>query len=136
MELYTRDGIGTMISTDFYQGIRSAVPSDITGIKELLDPLSDQGITVQRDLDDLAADIPNFRVFEQDGKVLGCALVKDIGVNSYGVTIMEVAAFCMHPSIRGQGKGDSMLDYIEQVRHVSSLLIVAVGLKIGMFHYN
>jgi hypothetical protein len=33
LELYSRDGIGTMISTDFYEGIRRAGPSDIAGIK-------------------------------------------------------------------------------------------------------
>jgi amino-acid N-acetyltransferase len=33
LELYSRDGIGTMISTDFYEGIRRAGPSDVAGIK-------------------------------------------------------------------------------------------------------
>ena len=35
LELYTRDGIGTMISTDFYEGIRRAGPADVPAIKVL-----------------------------------------------------------------------------------------------------
>ena len=32
LELYSRDGVGTMISTDFYEGIRGAQPSDLDNI--------------------------------------------------------------------------------------------------------
>jgi hypothetical protein len=33
LELYSRDGIGTMISTDFYEGIRRASAFDAAAIK-------------------------------------------------------------------------------------------------------
>lgn len=33
LELYSRDGVGTMISTDFYEGIRRAGPGDVPAIK-------------------------------------------------------------------------------------------------------
>ncbi|GMH38195.1 hypothetical protein BSKO_06079 [Bryopsis sp. KO-2023] len=114
LELYTRDGIGTMISTDFYQGIRPAVPADLRDIQELLEPLALEGTTVRRSAEELAGDLNNFKVFEQEGKVLGCALVKEVGLCAEGGRVIEVAAFCVHPSMRGQGKGDSMLEYIEQ----------------------
>ena len=32
LELYSRDGVGTMISTDFYEGIRVARPTDLDNI--------------------------------------------------------------------------------------------------------
>ena len=32
LELYSRDGIGCMISTDLYEGIRSAAPVDLDNI--------------------------------------------------------------------------------------------------------
>lgn len=32
LELYSRDGVGTMISTDFYEGIRGAQASDLENI--------------------------------------------------------------------------------------------------------
>jgi hypothetical protein len=33
LELYSRDGVGTMISTDFYEGIRKAAPSDLEAVQ-------------------------------------------------------------------------------------------------------
>lgn len=47
-ELYSRDGIGTMISTDFYEGIRKAGPGDVDAIVGLLQPLERAGILVAR----------------------------------------------------------------------------------------
>jgi amino-acid N-acetyltransferase len=32
LELYSRDGVGTMISTDFYEGIRRAASRDLEAI--------------------------------------------------------------------------------------------------------
>ena len=41
-ELYTLDGIGTLLSRDLYDGIRRAVPEDTPGIIELIQPLENQ----------------------------------------------------------------------------------------------
>lgn len=43
LELYSRDGVGTMISADFYEGIRRAGPADAEAIAGLLKPLEDAG---------------------------------------------------------------------------------------------
>jgi hypothetical protein len=43
LELYSRDGIGTMISTDFYEGIRRATPGDVPAIKVCASDVCDVG---------------------------------------------------------------------------------------------
>jgi hypothetical protein len=43
LELYRRDGVGTMISADFYEGIRRAGPLDVPAVQELLSPLEAAG---------------------------------------------------------------------------------------------
>ena len=48
--------------------------------------------------------------------MLGFALVKDIGRTAEGVQCAELTAFCIHPLARGAGRGDSLLDFLEQVR--------------------
>ena len=48
-------------------------------------------------------------------QVLACALLQDLGDAPDGVPCAEVAAFCVDPAFRGGGRGDSLLDYIEQV---------------------
>jgi amino-acid N-acetyltransferase len=45
-ELFTRDGIGTLVSEQQFEGVRPARPTDVAGILELIDPLEQQGILV------------------------------------------------------------------------------------------
>jgi N-acetylglutamate synthase-like GNAT family acetyltransferase len=47
-------------------------------------------------------------------QVLACALLQELGASADGVECGELAAFCVHPSYRGSGRGDSLLDYVEQ----------------------
>ena len=49
-------------------------------------------------------------------QVLGCAVVKDIGRTADGIPAAELTAFCVHPLARGAGRGDSLLDFLEQAR--------------------
>ena len=39
-------------------------------------------------------------------------MVKPLGRDGEGNKVSELAAFCIHPSYRGSGRGDSMLDYL------------------------
>lgn len=41
-------------------------------------------------------------------------LVQPLGQSADEVQCGELAAFCVHPSYRGSGRGDSLLDYVEQ----------------------
>jgi GNAT superfamily N-acetyltransferase len=47
-------------------------------------------------------------------QVLACAVVRDLGAAEDGVSTSELAAFFVQPSYRGSGRGDSLLDYVEQ----------------------
>ena len=47
-ELYTRDGSGTLISRDIYEGIRRAKVHDVAAIYDLIDPLVSAGTLVVR----------------------------------------------------------------------------------------
>ncbi len=47
-------------------------------------------------------------------QVLACVLLQPLGPSEDGTQCGELAAFCVHPSYRGAGRGDSLLDYVEQ----------------------
>ena len=113
LELYSRDGVGVMISNDFYEGIRPARASDLQGIEDLLSPLVDRGVLVRRSPQQLLEEVPYFTVLERESKLLACATVKPLGKGPVGESVAEVAAFCVHPEYRGGGKGDSLLEYLE-----------------------
>ena len=46
--------------------------------------------------------------------MLACVLLQPLGPSEDGTECGELAAFCVHPSYRGAGRGDSLLDYVEQ----------------------
>ena len=65
-----RDGVGTMISTDFYEGIRPAQQVDLDSIEGLLRPLAQAGVTKARSRESLMRDLHSFTVLERESEVL------------------------------------------------------------------
>jgi amino-acid N-acetyltransferase len=108
-ELFTRDGSGTLISSDDYEGTRAATIDDVPGILELIKPLEQQGVLVRRSRERLETEIDRFTVIERDGMVVGCA-----GLYPFeGSAIAELACLAVHPDYRKQGRGDALLSYME-----------------------
>ena len=73
LELFSRDGVGTMINADTYDAIRRATIDDIGGILELIRPLEESGALVRRSREKLETEITHFNVVERDGAVVACA---------------------------------------------------------------
>ncbi|ONK76848.1 uncharacterized protein A4U43_C02F450 [Asparagus officinalis] len=55
LELFTRDGSGTMVASDLYEGTRPARETDLLGIKQLIQPMVESGSLVQRTDEEVAA---------------------------------------------------------------------------------
>lgn len=61
--------MGTMISTDFYEGIRQASQVDLEAIEGLLRPLAQAGVTKARSRESLMQDLHSFTVLERESEV-------------------------------------------------------------------
>ncbi|MGB8332075.1 MAG: amino-acid N-acetyltransferase [Polyangiales bacterium] len=109
-ELFTRDGIGTLVTSETFEGVRPAGQSDIGGILALIEPLEEQGILVRRPREMLENDIDRFTVIERDGMVVACAALYAYPDES----IAELACLVVHPDYRTAGRGDQLLHYLEQ----------------------
>ena len=48
LELFTRDGVGTMVSAGPYENTRRANIEDVGGVLELIQPLEREGVLVRR----------------------------------------------------------------------------------------
>lgn len=105
LELYSRDGVGTMVSADFYEGIRGARHFDVEGISALLEPLERAGTTRARTREQLedAVGRGEFTVVERDATLMACAALVDVGESPDGLRCGELAAFCVSPEARGSG---------------------------------
>ena len=108
-ELYTRDGTGTLVTTDNYEGLRHATIDDIGGIMELIEPLEQCGALVRRSREQLELDINNFTVIERDGMIIACAALFCFEQEQAA----EMACLAVHTSYRIHGRGDDLLQHIE-----------------------
>ena len=109
LELYTRDGVGTLVTAENYEGLRHATIDDIGGIMELISPLEKQGVLVKRSREQLELDINNFTVIERDGMIIACAALFAFSEEESA----ELACLSVHPDYQQHGRGDDLMQHIE-----------------------
>jgi len=109
-ELFTRDGSGTLVSSEPFEELRAARIDDVTGILELLRPLETRGILVRRSRERLETEIERFVVAERDGLITACAALYPYAEDG----MAELACVAVHPDYRASGRGDRLLEYMER----------------------
>ena len=108
LELFTRDGVGTLISSTAFETIRPANLDDIGGIMELIKPLEAQGVLVKRSREKLEMEINDYIVIERDGLIIGCTALHIIpNANS-----AEIACLAVHLDYQKGARGNSLLAYL------------------------
>ena len=110
LELYTRDGIGTMFNASLYENSRQATIEDVSGIIELIEPLEARGALIKRSREQLELEINKFSIIERDGKIIGCAALYHLADTQIG----ELACLAVHPDYKGGERGDRLLKLITQ----------------------
>jgi len=109
LELYTRDGNGTLITSETYEGIREASIDDVGGILELIQPLEDQQVLAHRSREQLELEIEQFTVIERDGMIIACA-----ALYPYDQHCAELACVAVHSDYHRQGRASELLEHIQQ----------------------
>ncbi|MCZ6669028.1 MAG: amino-acid N-acetyltransferase [Gammaproteobacteria bacterium] len=109
LELFTRDGYGTMITNLFYEGIRTASIDDVGGILRLIEPLESTGTLVERSREQLELEIAHFHVIDKDGMIIACVACIPESQND----IAEVACLAVHDDYQGSGFGKQLLQVAE-----------------------
>lgn len=109
IELFTHDGVGTMISTENLEALREATADDVGGILKLLAPLEDEGTLVKRPRELIEREIDRFTVLEHDGVIFGCAALYPFPHTK----MAEMAALTVHADYQGTGDGERLLKRIE-----------------------
>ncbi|WP_461535744.1 amino-acid N-acetyltransferase [Spongorhabdus nitratireducens] len=109
VELFTRDGAGTLLTLDRYEEMRTASIEDVGGILELIRPLEEKGILVRRSRKQIEREIGLFSVIVRDGMIIGCAALHLFKDGHSG----ELACIVVHPDYRRSDRGDVLLEQIE-----------------------
>ncbi|MCB1747558.1 MAG: amino-acid N-acetyltransferase [Gammaproteobacteria bacterium] len=121
-ELFTRDGIGTMLSSAPFDQLRAAKVEDVGGILELVRPLEEQGILVKRSREKLENEIDHFVVMVREGTVIACGALYSYADQRSG----EIACIAVHPDYRGGQFGDLLLEELERRARETGLVTVFV----------
>jgi amino-acid N-acetyltransferase len=107
-ELFSDDGIGSMIVESTLYTLHNATINDVGGILQLLQPLEAEGILVRRNRELLEREISRFIVMKHDRRIIGCAALYPFSEEGAA----ELAGLAVHPGYRNQGYGEALMEHI------------------------
>ncbi len=110
LEVFTHDGVGTMVVDEKLESLREATADDVGGILQLIEPFERDGTLVRRERTEIERDIANYTVIEHDGIIFGCAALYPYPE----ARTAEMAALTVSPLSQSQGDGERMLKRVEQ----------------------
>lgn len=109
IELFTREGAGTMLSQQPLARLRGATVEDVASILGLIAPLEADGTLVYRGRERLEMEIARFSVLEHDGVIAACAALYPFSRDKAA----ELACLAVSPAYRRTGLGEQLLDHME-----------------------
>lgn len=116
-EVFSNDGIGTLIHTNQYQAIRKAQKKDARGIHALIKTSVENEELLPRTLAEIERTIGNYFVFEVDGNLAGC-----IALHFYpDDKKAEMACVCVSGKHENQGIGGRLMQYVEEQSRLAGM---------------
>ncbi|MGE5466666.1 MAG: amino-acid N-acetyltransferase [Ignavibacteria bacterium] len=109
MEFFTREGIGTVMTSAPLARLREATGADVASILALIAPLEADGTLVKRGRERIETEVTHFSVLEHDGVIVGCAALYPFSSEKAG----ELACLAVMPDYREVGYGDQLRAHIE-----------------------
>lgn len=109
LELFTHDGVGTMISHENLESLRDATIEDVGGIIKLIEPLEADGTLVKRGRELIEREIEYFSVIEHDRVIFGCAALYPFPAEK----MAEMACLTVNVEAQTQGDGERLLKHME-----------------------
>ena len=109
LEVFTHDGVGTMISSENLESLREATIEDVASILHLIEPLEADGTLVKRGRELIEREVDYFSVIEHDGVIFGCAALYPFPTEK----MAEMACLTVSPDSQAQGDGERLLKHLE-----------------------
>jgi amino-acid N-acetyltransferase len=108
-EVFSNEGIGTLVHTNEYQAIRSALKKDARGIFNLIRPMIQSDELLPRTQGEIEKKIGDFFVFEVDRRPVGC-----VAIHFYrNEAKAELACMCVEAKFENQGIGGRLMQFVE-----------------------
>lgn len=109
-EVFSNDGIGTLVHTNEYQAIRKAQKKDVRGIQYLIKNSVENEELLPRTRSEIERQIGAYYVFEVDGNLAGCIALHHFPDEKKA----EMACVCVAVKYENQGIGARLMQYVEE----------------------
>lgn len=109
-ELFSNEGVGTMVHSNEYQQIRTMLKKDVRHVMALIRQSVKQEELVRRTRNDIVANLGNFWVLEVDRNIVGCVAL--VPYDAYGSA--ELACLYVSKTHENEGYGSRLMAYVEK----------------------
>jgi amino-acid N-acetyltransferase len=109
-EVFSNDGIGTLVHTNEYQAIRRAQKKDARGIHGLIKNSVENEELLPRTRAEIERQIDDYYVFDVDGNLAGCIALHGFAEDKKA----EMACVCVAPKYENQGIGARLVQFVEE----------------------
>ncbi|MES2709918.1 MAG: amino-acid N-acetyltransferase [Verrucomicrobiota bacterium] len=132
-ELFSIEGVGTMIYADAYQQIRPARRMDIPGVINLVRRAVDDEELVSRSRQEIRENLSDYFVLEVDGQLVGT-----VTIHIYtGEKLAEVGFLYIRRSHEGMGFGRKLVSFAEKrARELGAKTLFALSTQAYNFFEN
>lgn len=107
-EVFSNEGVGTLVYGNEYQQIRQATRSDVPRIYNLTTGSVEKEELARRSIESIEQDIHNFYVYEIDGNLVGSVLITRFEDDASSA---EINALFVHPLYQRQGIGSKLTNF-------------------------
>jgi amino-acid N-acetyltransferase len=109
-EIFSNEGVGTMIYANEYQAVRPALKKDVRAIRNLIRESVEQEELIKRTRQDILSQIGDYYVFQIDGNIVGCVALH---VQPDGETA-ELACLSVSGAHENLGIGQKLMLFAEK----------------------
>ena len=109
--------------------VRRARAGDVRAIRALVEPLTATRVLVAKDAVAYYESLQQFRVVEDDGRIVGCGALHVMWED-----LAEVRTLAVHPSASGQGVGSQLLDaLLDDARDLGIKRVFCLTFEVDFF---
>jgi len=108
-EVFSNEGVGTLVYANEYQHVRRAMKKDIPSILKLIQPSVESEELVKRSRSSIEKTLGDYYIFEIDKNPVACVALHIHPESGKG----ELACLYVNPSHENQGIGRKLLQFIE-----------------------
>ena len=123
-EIFSNEGVGTMIYANEYPAVRRAMKKDVRAIRNLIRESVEQEEIIDRTRHDIISHLNDYYVFQIDGNIVGCVALH---VQPNGDTA-ELACLSVSGAHENMGIGQKLMLFVEAAareKNVKSIFLLS-----------